>query len=132
MSNLSTFTNSEQLYGVLSATVSGTGTNNVITGQGVLFSVTTFVASGVVAPPTSLSGASLILFNAVSGITNAVNSGNGILYSWYGGSASGLLTGGLPALPPDQWSPQPFQSGLNIQNNAAAALGVTVSYRKGI
>lgn len=127
------FTNSEQLYGVLSKVVSGGGVIGVQDGAGVLFSVTTAVASGFTAP-SSMSGATFFAFNARSGVTKPDTSGGGWLYYFNAGAHSGIGagTGGVAVLPPDQWSPQPFTSGLCVGISGNAALALTVTYRAGI
>jgi len=127
---MSAFTNSEQLYGVLTAVQSGNGTTYV-NGPGILVSVITSITSGTIATPASLSGASFLAYNGVSG-SATVNTGKGVLYAFYGGTASGVGTAGLPVLPPDFWGPQPFQSGLCLQVNASPTLQLTASYRQGI
>jgi len=120
------FTNSEQLYGVQTAYVSG-GYVNVTTGQGVFFSVTTSLASGLATggPATGI----ITVYDAVSGNTTPHATGTPMISKLYDFMWVAALSGNQA---PDLWQPQPFLSGLNILISGAAGCGVTVSYRLGL
>ena len=126
------FTNSEQLYGVNTVVISGTGAKGIQDGPGVLFSVTTSVAASGATTVASLSGSVFALYNARSGTGGTPAGVGGALYYFNAGSASGLGTGGVAVLPPDQWAPQPFSSGLTAVVSGSAAVLLTVTYRAGI
>jgi hypothetical protein len=68
------FTNSEQLYGVKTAYISGAaGTVNVVSGPGVFFSLVTSFSSGVVI--ASFSGGIVSVQDGVSGVVSQGKSG---------------------------------------------------------
>ena len=126
------FTNSEQLYGVNTVVISGTGAKGIQDGPGVLFSVTTSIAASGSIAVGGVSGVVLALYNARSGTGGTPAGVGGALYYFNGGTASGVGTGGLPVMPPDQWGPQPFTSGLSAVVSGSAGFLLTVTYRAGI
>jgi len=109
------FVNSDQMYGVKSARVSGGGNaQGIMTGAGVLFTVSAAITSGAAA-----SG-QIIVFDGVSGAT-----------VWASGSTSPVLfyNSGGSTIP--VYAPAPFFSGLCVSNTAGGVV-VTVTYRAGI
>ena len=121
---MSTFTNSEQLYGVKTLFVSG-GYVNVTTGQGVYFSLTSSMNSGITAPQAGI----ITVYDAVSGVTTPHATANGTVPKLYDYT---YLSGNAGAQAPDQWQPQPFLSGLNVLISGSTSQGVTISYRLGL
>jgi len=119
------FTNSEQLYGVKTLYVSG-GNVGVTTGAGVYFGLVTTLISGGLGPATGI----ITVYDGVSGGASWAPHAAGTLIPklydyYYIPATSGLV-------PPDQWQPQPFLSGLNVIISGAANIGVTISYRLGL